>query len=91
MDRYRCVNRYKHGVDCPGWVNVHGARCEDCVVVCDRPDRTRTLLTLDSTTARVEIRGLDMIDERKEGHMGECICSTLLSRINLVHPECAIL
>ncbi|KDN65894.1 hypothetical protein CSUB01_11168 [Colletotrichum sublineola] len=21
-----------HGVDCPGWVNVHGARCEDCVV-----------------------------------------------------------
>lgn len=34
MDRYPCVNRYKHGVDCPGWVNVHGARCEDCVVVC---------------------------------------------------------
>ncbi|OHE90423.1 hypothetical protein CORC01_14283 [Colletotrichum orchidophilum] len=33
MDRYPCVNRYKHGVDCPGWVNVHGARCEDCVVV----------------------------------------------------------
>ncbi|KXH33888.1 hypothetical protein CNYM01_13661 [Colletotrichum nymphaeae SA-01] len=32
MDRYPCVNRYKHGVDCPGWVNVHGARCEDCVV-----------------------------------------------------------
>ncbi|KAK2038164.1 hypothetical protein LZ31DRAFT_559829 [Colletotrichum somersetense] len=33
MDRYPYVNRYKHGVDCPGWVNVHGARCEDCVVV----------------------------------------------------------
>ncbi|KAL0941158.1 uncharacterized protein CTRU02_203921 [Colletotrichum truncatum] len=33
MDRYPCINRYKHGVDCPGWVNVHGARCEDCVVV----------------------------------------------------------
>ncbi|GJD01567.1 hypothetical protein ColKHC_10392 [Colletotrichum higginsianum] len=32
MDRYPCVNRYKHGVDCPGWVNVHNARCEDCVV-----------------------------------------------------------
>ncbi|KAK2036769.1 hypothetical protein LZ31DRAFT_601023 [Colletotrichum somersetense] len=32
MDRYPCVNRYKHGVDCPSWVNVHGARCEDCVV-----------------------------------------------------------
>ncbi|WDK10009.1 hypothetical protein CGRA01v4_01288 [Colletotrichum graminicola] len=32
MDRYPCVNRYKHGVDCPGWVNVHGARCEDCVM-----------------------------------------------------------
>ncbi|KAL0764061.1 hypothetical protein CaCOL14_013388 [Colletotrichum acutatum] len=32
MDRYPCVNRYKHGVDCPGWVNVHGARCEDCVI-----------------------------------------------------------
>ncbi|KAK1996451.1 hypothetical protein LX36DRAFT_750399 [Colletotrichum falcatum] len=32
MDRYPCVNRYKHGADCPGWVNVHGARCEDCVV-----------------------------------------------------------
>ncbi|WQF81899.1 hypothetical protein CDEST_06913 [Colletotrichum destructivum] len=29
MDRYPCVNRYKHGVDCPGWVNVHNARCED--------------------------------------------------------------
>ncbi|KAK1975252.1 hypothetical protein LZ30DRAFT_738184 [Colletotrichum cereale] len=33
MDRYPCINRYKHGVDCPIWVNVHGARCEDCVVM----------------------------------------------------------
>ncbi|KAK1451045.1 hypothetical protein CCUS01_11221 [Colletotrichum cuscutae] len=54
MDRYPCVNRYKHGVDCPGWVNVHGARCEDCVVVSPTPDDTQGLLTLDSTTGRRE-------------------------------------
>ncbi|KAF0327375.1 hypothetical protein RB213_011993 [Colletotrichum asianum] len=33
MDRYPCVNRYKPGVDCPAWVYVYGARCEDCVIV----------------------------------------------------------
>ncbi|KAH9225580.1 hypothetical protein K456DRAFT_1731798 [Colletotrichum gloeosporioides 23] len=33
MYRYPCVNRYKHGVDCPGWFNMHGARCEDCFVL----------------------------------------------------------
>ncbi|KAK2052833.1 hypothetical protein LY76DRAFT_309021 [Colletotrichum caudatum] len=33
MDRYPCVNRFKHGVDCPAWVSVYGARCEDCVIV----------------------------------------------------------
>ncbi|WQF90576.1 hypothetical protein CDEST_15590 [Colletotrichum destructivum] len=40
MDRYPCINRYKHGVDCPIWVYVHGARCEDCVMVPQpiRPD-----------------------------------------------------
>ncbi|WQF90585.1 hypothetical protein CDEST_15599 [Colletotrichum destructivum] len=32
MDLYPCANRYKHGVDCPVWVYVHNARCEDCVV-----------------------------------------------------------
>ncbi|KAK1856544.1 hypothetical protein CCHR01_00723 [Colletotrichum chrysophilum] len=32
MDRYPCVNRYKPGVDCPAWVYVYGARCEDCVI-----------------------------------------------------------
>ncbi|OHE93926.1 hypothetical protein CORC01_10825 [Colletotrichum orchidophilum] len=64
MDRYPCVNRYKHGVDCPGWVNVHGARCEDCVVVCNKPKHPRTLLTLDSTTAR---RQFDVALDRQEG------------------------
>ncbi|KAL4403478.1 hypothetical protein CABS03_15129 [Colletotrichum abscissum] len=54
MDRYPCVNRYKHSVDCPGWVNVHGARCEDCVIVSHTPDDTQDLLTLDSTTGRCE-------------------------------------
>ncbi|KAK2765685.1 hypothetical protein CKAH01_15626 [Colletotrichum kahawae] len=33
MDRYPCINRYKPGVDCPAWVYVYGARCEDCVIV----------------------------------------------------------
>lgn len=32
MDRYPCVNRYKPRVDCPAWVYVYGARCEDCVI-----------------------------------------------------------
>ncbi|KAF6809625.1 hypothetical protein CPLU01_09554 [Colletotrichum plurivorum] len=32
MDSYPCVNRYKHGVDCPKWVRVPNVRCEDCIV-----------------------------------------------------------
>ncbi|KAK2777118.1 hypothetical protein CKAH01_12243 [Colletotrichum kahawae] len=50
MDRYPCVNRYKHGVDCPGWVNVHGARCEDCVVVRERPIEQAARTDVTSTT-----------------------------------------
>ncbi|KAK2037239.1 hypothetical protein LZ31DRAFT_560565 [Colletotrichum somersetense] len=34
MDRYPCVNKFKYGIDCPVWVIVYGARCEDFVIVC---------------------------------------------------------
>ncbi|KAL0929426.1 uncharacterized protein CTRU02_215592 [Colletotrichum truncatum] len=33
MDKYPCINRQKHGVDCPEWHYIFGARCVDCVTV----------------------------------------------------------
>ncbi|KAK1977713.1 hypothetical protein LZ30DRAFT_731015 [Colletotrichum cereale] len=32
MDRYPCVNRFKHDVNCSSWVYVYSGRCEDCVM-----------------------------------------------------------
>lgn len=57
MDRYPCANRYKHGVDCPGWVNVHGARCEDCVVVSTDSMEHREWLALILPVQSISVTG----------------------------------
>ncbi|KAI3551962.1 hypothetical protein CSPX01_00638, partial [Colletotrichum filicis] len=54
IDYYPYVNRYKYGVDYPGWVNIYGTQYEDCIIISHTPDNTQDLLTLDSTTGRRE-------------------------------------